>query len=122
VALVGEITVEWAHRDRVLQADQVVDETATDIGPEPSTTYSVRYYLDDVLEETETGLTGTAATAYTFPADGLARIEVEAVRDGLTSWQAAIAEFNYSVVAIEALLTEANDTFVTEAGDRLILE
>lgn len=113
----GELTVAWAHRDRLQQADQLVDATAADIGPEAGTTYTVRYYLDDVLEQTESGLTGTAATPYTLPGDGLARVEVEALRDGLTSWQAAIAEFDYATVP-----DTSGDTFITEAGDTLIAE
>lgn len=119
---VGEITISWAHRDRVLQQDQLVDEGASSIGPEAGTSYTVRYYLDDVLDEEETGITGTSATPYTLSGNGIARVEVEAVRDGLTSWQAATAEFDYLTEPASALLTEAGDTFITEAGDRLVLE
>src|SRR5690606_18884376 len=83
----GTITTGWNHRDRLLQADQLVDTDDASVGPEDGTTYTVRYEQPPgTVVHTETSITGTVAAAYTFPADGLARIEVEAVRDGLASW------------------------------------
>jgi hypothetical protein len=119
---VGELTVAWAHRDRLLQADQLVDAAAASIGPEAGTSYTVRYYLDDVLEETESGITGDSASPYTLSADGAVRIEVEAVRDGATSWQAAVAEFNYLAEPPDVRITDASDSRVTDSGDRRITE
>ncbi len=81
----GLLTVSWAHRDRVLQADQLLDAEATSVGPEPGTTYTVRYYLDGVLEHTEEGISSTSATPYAMPGSGLARVEVEAVRGRIGS-------------------------------------
>ena len=109
----GELEVTWVHRDRVLQADQLVDSGAGDVGPEAGTTYTVRYYLDGVLDETETGIAGTAATPYTLSGNGVGRVEVEAARDGFTSWQAAVAEFSYAV--------NTNDTRVVVGGDRRVI-
>lgn len=41
----GPMLVTYAHRDRLLQLNQVVEDfTAGDIGPEPGTTYRVRIY------------------------------------------------------------------------------
>lgn len=40
----GDITVAWAHRDRTLQTAYLVDQEAADIGPEPGTTYTIRFY------------------------------------------------------------------------------
>lgn len=65
VALTGNplITIDWAHRDRVLQADQLIDFLQGNIGPEPGTTYNLRLYGEaDTLLRTETGLTGTTYT------------------------------------------------------------
>lgn len=118
----GQLTVTWAHRDRVLQQDQLINESAASVGPEAGTTYTVRYYLNNVLANTQAGIAGTAATPYTLTGDGAVRIEVEAVRGGLVSRQPAIARFAYTVVAPNLLLTEAGDTLTTEAGDRFILE
>jgi hypothetical protein len=118
----GELTVTWAHRDRVLQQDQLIDENDASIGPEAGTTYTVRFYLDDVLDATQSGISGTSATPYTLSGDGVARIEVEAVRDGLTSWQAATAEFNYLTAPPDARITDAADTRITDSGDRRITD
>ncbi len=121
-ACVGALTVTWAHRDRVLQQDQLIDENDASIGPEAGTTYTVRFYLGGVLDATQTGITGTAATSYTLTGNGLARVEVEAVRDGLTSWQAATAEFDYLASPAEPRITDANDTRITDSGDRRITD
>lgn len=96
--ITGPLTVSWAHRDRVLQADQLLDESAASVGPEPGTTYTVRVYdRGGDLVHTEAGLTGTSwtyakATEESESDDGQyngrLRVTVEAVRGGLTSWQA----------------------------------
>lgn len=119
---VGELTVTWVHRDRLLQADQLVDASAAGIGPEPGTTYTVRYYLDDVLDDAETGISGTASSPYVLSGNGLARVEVEAVRDGYASWQAATAEFDYLVSPPAGRITDAGDIRFTDAGDRRVKE
>ncbi|HEL4772153.1 TPA: hypothetical protein UN076_003037 [Stenotrophomonas maltophilia] len=115
-----ELTVQWAHRDRLLQADQLVDTTQGNIGPEPGTTYTVRWYLAGSLVRTQAGITGTTDT-YT-PPDGSGgkqiRVEVESIRDGYRSWQIQQHTFLYRA----QLVTEAGDRLVTEAGDPLILE
>ncbi len=57
----GLLTVTWQHRDRVLQADQLVDTTQASIGPESGTTYTLRIYGEsNVLLKTVTGMTGTS--------------------------------------------------------------
>lgn len=85
--LMAPVTITWAHRDRVAQADQLVDTTAGDIGPETGTTYTVRYYADDTLVASETGITGTASTPWAPGSSGDYRIELYSERDGLESWQ-----------------------------------
>jgi len=91
----GALTVSWTHRDRVLQADTVIDTLAASIGPEAGVTYTLELYDQaNVLRRTYTGLTGTSQTWTTELADsGLAvlntsvRVRLWAVRAGLTSWQ-----------------------------------
>lgn len=117
---VGALTVSWAHRDRLLQDDQVIDASEASIGPEAGTTYNVRFYLDGVLKSTQTGISGTSSTSYTMPANGLGRVEVEAVRSGLTSWQATFAEFQYYVSPYDTIITDASDNLITDAGDNFI--
>ncbi|WP_019399101.1 phage tail protein [Pseudoxanthomonas sp. GW2] len=93
--VVGAFDVSWAHRDRLQQGGQLIDAEAASIGPEPGTTYTLRVYIDDVLDEEQAGLTGTTASVPVLGGNGDARLEVWAVRDGLDSWQAATALFAY---------------------------
>lgn len=53
-------TLTWAHRDRKLQADKLIDFHDGDLGPEPGTTYLIRVYAPDgSIVRTESGITGT---------------------------------------------------------------
>lgn len=117
----GEIAATWAHRDRVLQDDQLVDESADSVGPEVGVAYTIRYYLDDVLDGSET-LGGTAATPFTMSGAGIGRIEVEAAIGANVNWQSAVAHFNYSPTPLDARLTDAGDSRITDSGDRRILD
>jgi hypothetical protein len=90
----GEVTVSWAHRDRKLQADQIIDTEQASIGPEPGTTYRLRIYSGATLKRTYGGITGTSQT-YSIAdeaADGgpfnPLRVVVDSQRDGLDSLQA----------------------------------
>lgn len=121
-ACVGEITATWAFRDRLVQADLLIDAASGDIGPEPGMYYVARYYLDDVLEHTQTGISGNSGLPYTFSASGLARIEVEAVLGDLSSWQPAIAEFSYTPSPVDVRVTDAGDDRITDSGDRRTVE
>lgn len=61
-AIAPEVT--WAHRHRVLQADQVVDTAPASIGPEEGTTYNA-FARDDQtgeLLDSESGIAGTSWT------------------------------------------------------------
>lgn len=61
-AIVGEMGLTWAHRDRTQQTSGTLyDFEDVSIGPETTTTYTLRIYGEsDTLLRTETGLTGTA--------------------------------------------------------------
>ncbi|OPD84482.1 hypothetical protein AO947_06945, partial [Pseudomonas aeruginosa] len=88
----GVLTVSWAHRNRLLQADQLVDSSASSISLEAGTTYTLSIYSGTSLKKSYTGLTGTT---WTYPveddiAHGLLpvlHIVLFSVRDGLQSWQ-----------------------------------
>lgn len=87
-AVDGDVVLTWSHRDRVLQADQVVDTTLGNIGPEAGTTYSARLLRADtnavlVSQTALTGTTTTLATTYV----GAVMIELRSVRGGLDSYQ-----------------------------------
>jgi hypothetical protein len=90
----NDLIFTWAHRDRILQADQLIDHTAASIGPEPGTTYTARVYDNsDTLLRTVSGIvadtwTYTRAMATVdFPNVGTVQghIEIESTRDGLES-------------------------------------
>jgi len=122
-SLWGALSLSWRHRDRLLQADQLVDQTIGSVGPEPGTTYTVRIYVDDVLDDTIDAIAGDSVLA-TPSADGLVRIEVESVRDGLASWQAQVRTFLWSLTedTADRLTTESGDAITTENSDFLTLE
>lgn len=91
----GALVLSWYHRDRLQQTSAVfIEQVAQHVGPEVGVTYTLRLYGEtNVLKKTVTGLTGTTYTWDTEIADsGLGRlntsvrIELEAVRDGYTSW------------------------------------
>lgn len=117
VVVIGAITVAGVHRDRVAQADQLIDHEVATIGPEVGTTYTVRYILNGTLVHTDAGLT-TPSSTYTPTGAGLMRVEFEAVRAGLASYQMHVREFSLGV----PLLAETGALITTEAGDFIDME
>lgn len=118
--LFGEITATWAHRDRELQADQLVDHEMASIGPESGQTTTLRWYLDNVLVQTHSALSGTSQ-AYTPSADGQLRIEIESVRDSLASAQKHVRTLTYTTTESTPLETLAGDLITTLAGDPIFM-
>lgn len=93
--ITGPLSITWAHRSRLIQADVLVPWTDGDIGPETGTTYTLELY-DEAgnLVRTETGITANNYTWSDEVADsglgrlnGHVRVVLWAVRDGLDSWQ-----------------------------------
>lgn len=125
-SITGPITVTWRHRDRLLQADTVLPQTAASVGPEPGTTYTVR--MLDAAQATIYEATGIAGTTHTFERlyQGVATLQVVAVRDGLESWQAQQRTFAYvgqnNTGDGMALAAESNDTLETEDGQAFQIE
>ena len=93
----------WAHRDRLLQMDQVVDHSEADVGPEPGVTYVIRIYQDDGITEIHNEDVGSVNTwtydaatqAGESPTD-LIWVELESIRGGLTSFQ----KYRFAVVLV----------------------
>lgn len=83
----------WAHRDRIIQADSLLDTQEASVGPEDGTTYTFRVYdPDDNLLGTHDGIVGdtwtyTNAMQAADSTTPVVRIEVESERDGLASYQ-----------------------------------
>ncbi len=111
--------VSWLHRDRVAQADQLVDQQMASIGPEPGTTYTVRWFLNGVLVNTAAGVAGTSAS-FVPTADGALRVEIEAERDGLTSWQMQVIECVYRTSHYSTYTDQDGDIYVDQDGNHYI--
>jgi hypothetical protein len=96
-AVVGSVATTWAHRDRRTQADGLIDAAAASIGPEPGTSYEIHYFSEEggTPIASETGMTGTAATAWTPPGPGRYRAELYSRRNGLRSLQQAVHTFQW---------------------------
>lgn len=92
----------WSHRDRLLQADQIVDTLAGSIGPEPGTTYRAVISNADteVVLSAVAGVAGLSWTPPIFPGNYRMRARVWTVRAGLDSWQPAEHEFDFSYPSI----------------------
>lgn len=84
----GDVVLAWAHRDRLGQADQLIDTTLGSIGPESGTTYSCRLLRADTsaVLDSETGISGTTATL-TTTYEGQVIAEAWSVRGGIESLQ-----------------------------------
>lgn len=93
----GDIVLTWAHRDRLSQADQMIDTTIGNIGPEAGTTYSCRLLRADTsaVLTTQTGLTGTTATLTTTYV-GQVIAEIWSTRAGIESLQRQRWQFGHT--------------------------
>lgn len=90
-----EVDLAWAHRDRVLQSDQLIEHEAGSVGPEAGTTYTVEIYDGASLLRSTTGISADnwTYTSSMISADGEPTEEawtfvLRAVRDGLDSFSA----------------------------------
>lgn len=82
----GPFTLAWIERNRLTQADVMVDQTAATVTPETGTTYTVRVIdtAGPTLLATYSGLTATSQLINAGASAALS-IELESVRGGLTS-------------------------------------
>lgn len=69
-AILGALSLSWAHRDRVLQDNQIVPFSSGNIGPETGTTYRCRIYNEDgTLVHDDSTLVGTSYSYTTEDVD-----------------------------------------------------
>jgi hypothetical protein len=107
----AHLDINWSHRDRLLQTAYLVDQTAGDIGAEPSTTYSLRLYSDATLLISVDGVTGTS---HSLIAPSTAnKLELFAVRDGLESWQRQAMVFSVLTVTMDSTTKRFDSTTYT---------
>jgi hypothetical protein len=95
----GVVTLTWVHRDRIVQADTLIDASASSIGPEVGVTYDVeiRRIPSGILVASQTAVDGgtCAFPASSFDGSGLMVATVWSVRDGLRSYMAPGIQFSY---------------------------
>ncbi|QIE87323.1 hypothetical protein [Pseudomonas nitroreducens] len=96
-SITGDIVIGFAHRDRLQQADQLIDTTMGNIGPEASTTYSARVLRADTsaVLASQAGVTTTSITLATTYV-GQVIVELWAVRGSTASLQRHRWTFNHS--------------------------
>ena len=116
--IAGDLTLAWAHRDRILQADNLIDAVQGSIGPEPGTRYAVELYDagSNTLLHSIADIDDVSATV---PASTLAysnRLELYAVRNALESWQRVKHVFTVGEEPQTILppITDENATFIDE--------
>lgn len=119
-AVDGDLVVDWVHRDRRLQSDQLVDHGQGSIGPEAGIAYVLRL-LDAIAGSTLESPALIAGTSYSSSLKGVYRVraEIGSTRDGLTSWQKAAHTFDFKN---GLLRSETADELMTEAGNYLLME
>lgn len=90
------LAVSWRHRDRLVQADQLVDNLQLDIGPEAGTTYSWRLLTQPggALVVSGSAVSGASAAISARPS-GSYLLELWSMRGGLESLQRARHAFNW---------------------------
>ncbi|MBB4819228.1 hypothetical protein HNP29_002618 [Pseudomonas alcaligenes] len=103
----GSAVLSWAHRDRISQADQLIDTTAGNIGPEAGTTYSARLLRVDtgVVLTSQSGITGTTVTL-SASYEGAVLVELWSVRAGLESLQ----RHRHQLILLQPVLAPTNLT------------
>lgn len=96
-SVTATFTVAWVHRDRVLQADQLVDHEAASIGPESTQRYALQIFDadTDVLVVEKLDISGATADV-TLDAARNVRLVLYSISDNGESWQKHERTFAYS--------------------------
>jgi hypothetical protein len=119
----GQFDVTWAHRDRVQQADQLVDTSAASIGPESTARYGLRFEdattASLIVERTDLG--GANATVQLgASASASVRMKLWAISDNGASWQTHEHVFTFSGGS-DAPSIDGVD-YIPPPGDVIVLE
>lgn len=97
---VGDLVLNWSHRDRLTQISYYVKQDEGNFGPEAGVTYTIRVYRNDnSLARTVTGLsvltwTYTAAFATADAPGATVRFDLVSDRAALESWLPATVTIN----------------------------
>jgi hypothetical protein len=96
----GAFTLSWIERNRITQADTMIDQAHATVTPETGTTYTVRVFSSSaVLLATYAAIAGTSITINSGASDTLT-LQLEAQCNGLTSlehWVIPVTFTNNSV-------------------------
>lgn len=126
-AVEGVFTVSWVHRDRLQQADQLLDSSLNNIGPESGTTYTLRLRRADTNATLvqQTGMTTTTSAPISTDYAGDIVIELLATRSGTDSFQAHRHRVAYTPPKPRTALhlhmdgAEGSTAFRDEAGNQM---
>jgi len=121
---VGDMALDWYHRDKTQQDGSLVDDTMADVGPETGTTYSIeirRLDTDGVLYSN----TGISANNFSINYseinyEGDIIVEVWSVLNAYDSWQKQKRGFLF--LRQKPYATETDEIITTEAGEYLLME
>lgn len=95
-AVSGAFTVEWRHRDRYLQADQVIGQEEAGAGPDPMTRYGMRFRDAGGVElVSRSDIAGTTATV-TLNTTGQVTMQLWSLNDDGVSWHQYQRVFDYT--------------------------
>jgi hypothetical protein len=95
------LTLSWAHRNRLQQTAQLIDNTQGSITIEPGTTYKLALYNDETNQLLAQSTGGSASTSWSPPATGGSyRFEISSLRDGADSWQKQVLRFAYIAAGV----------------------
>jgi len=88
-SVTAPVTVSFARRNRLTQADQLIDQSSGDVTPEVGQTVTVQFYSGASKVHEETGIAGTASTPWSPATPGTYTIKAFSVRDSDASLQTA---------------------------------
>lgn len=124
--IIGDINLEWRHRDRTQQLSEDIYDTEDDIniGPETGTEYSyeIRKVSDGSLLDSGSGITGTTETILNADVgyDGDIDLTFWSIRDTYASHQKQARSFSYW--RTHPRITEGGEDRLTEDGNYRIIE
>ena len=120
-AITGAFTLSWIERNRLTQADTMVDQSMGTVTPETGTTYTVRVYSSSaVLLATYSPISGTSQLINSGASDTLT-LQLESQCNGLTSlehWVIPVAFTNNS----QQITDESGVNLTDESGVLIFTE
>lgn len=112
-AISAPVTLSWVHRNRINQAQLLIDHNEAGVPIEPGVTYTIRFFGpgDGAAQVAAyTGLTGTSfvidsamLSSWGLSLAAGVRVQMTAVRSGVESWQRY--DFTLNAVAPRAVLS-----------------